>query len=54
MGDGSCFVSGAEVWLDDVTAFVETVELGEPGPAVEGGTARLSTFGTDGSDGSDG
>ena len=43
-----CLSASADEWLEDVTAFLETVEIGEPAPAAEGGTARLSTFGTAG------
>jgi hypothetical protein len=34
-----------QAWLDDLAPLIQSIELGEPAPAVEGGTARLSTFG---------
>jgi hypothetical protein len=34
-------LTGDEGWLDEVTPFVDSIELGEPAPAVEGGSARV-------------
>lgn len=44
------FDGDIEAWLDEIAPVIESITLGEPAPAVEGGTARLSTFGADPSD----
>lgn len=31
-------------WLDEVQPLIDSIVLGDPAPAVEGGTARISTF----------
>lgn len=35
------FDGDIDAWLDEITPIIESITLGEPGPAVEGGTARL-------------
>ena len=35
-----------DAWLAEIMPLIESIELGDPAPAVEGGTARISTFGT--------
>lgn len=39
------FDGDIDAWLDEIAPVVESIVLGEPAPAVEGGTARVSTFG---------
>lgn len=32
-------------WLDEIAPIIDNISLGEPAPAIEGGTALISTFG---------
>ena len=41
------FDGDMEGWLEEIAPLIDSIELGEPAPAVEGGTARISTFGAD-------
>ncbi|MFW2335541.1 hypothetical protein [Ilumatobacter sp.] len=38
------FDGDTDSWLDEIAPLIDSIELGEPAPAVEGGTARISTF----------